>query len=246
MHSTASLFTAELTAILYAVIKSKSFHESRITIITDSKSSIQTVMSMQPRNPLVSEIQAQCHSNQKTYHFCWVPSHVDITGNERADKLARDATKSNVRMNDRLLRIDCKAAIKRKYREEWRNRWSNTANNKLRNITDNLSPLPNSRCSNRKWERVLTRLRIGHSRITHDHLLSGTSNGEPPTCEECPDGVPLTIEHLLTSCPAFNNARRQAFQRAVVTIPLLLNEGNTSPTGPLARYLTVTGLMDKI
>ena len=128
----------------------------------------------------------------------------------------------------------------------WTERWRNSTGNKLRNITEDLSPLPNSSCSNRKWERVLARLRIGHSKITHNYLLSGDRNGESPTCEECQEGAALTIEHLLMVCPAFNTARRLAFRRTNLTMSYILKEGDTSPTGPLATFLSNTGLINLI
>ena len=246
MHHTASVFTAELTAMLCAVIKSRAFSEKSVTIISDSKSSIQAIASLQSKNPLAIEIRTQCYETDKTFHFCWVPSHVDIRGNEHADKLAKDATKYNVRMSDQLLQADCKTVVRRKFKDLWTQRWISCTGNKLRGITDSLSPLPNSSCSNRKWERVLARLRIGHSRLTHNYLLSGGSNAEAPTCEECPDGAALTIEHMLRVCSAYNNARRQAFRRTAPSMTYILKDCDTSLSGPLAKFLTDTGLINRI
>ena len=49
---------------------------------------------------------------------------------------------------------------------------------------------------------IITRLRIGHSFITHSHLLN---NSPPPICPHC--NVSHSIEHIIISCPHFNCVR---------------------------------------
>ena len=58
----------------------------------------------------------------------------------------------------------------------------------------------------RKWEVIMCRLRIGHSRLTHGHLMSGEHQ---PYCDDCL--VPLTIKHLLIECPSHQELREQHF-----------------------------------
>ena len=62
-------------------------------IITDSLSSLQALKSQKLNNPIVSNILHMCHylSGHKDIVFCWVPSHIGIQGNERADVLAKAA-----------------------------------------------------------------------------------------------------------------------------------------------------------
>ena len=70
---------------------------------------------------------------------------------------------------------------------------------------------------------VLARLRIGHSRLTHGHLMEGR---EQPYCEECI--VPLTVYHIVTDCPEYWAIsehfvqRRNAFRVDGVVNPLTL------------------------
>ncbi|KAL1453802.1 hypothetical protein WDU94_010115, partial [Cyamophila willieti] len=45
-------------------------------------------------------------------------------------------------------------------------------------------------------EVVLTRLRFGHTRVTHSHLFKGLP---PPVCQS--DYEFVTIEHILMKCP---------------------------------------------
>ena len=48
-------------------------------------------------------------------------------------------------------------------------------------------------------EVVLTRLRIGHTRLTHTHLINHLLSSSPP-CPHCSTDV-LTVEHIF-SCPS--------------------------------------------
>ena len=56
--------------------------------------------------------------------------------------------------------------------------------------------LPNTVRENRQWERCLTRLRIGHIKLTHGPYMS---REQPPTCEDCGEDTPITIKHILGS-----------------------------------------------
>ena len=55
----------------------------------------------------------------------------------------------------------------------------------------------------RPQQVIITRMRIGHSKLTHQYLLSNLS---PPTCEECNEQ--LTIRHLLVTCKKLSQERR--------------------------------------
>ena len=47
----------------------------------------------------------------------------------------------------------------------------------------------------RKEDVILTRLRIGHTRLTHRHYLA---NEDAPECIPC--DRPLTVKHILIQC----------------------------------------------
>ena len=246
MQDGTSIYTAELTAIHAAVLASSTADEDNVVIFSDSKSSIQALLSSIYRNQLISDIHKACQESPKQYQLCWVPSHVGITGNEQADKLAGRATKNDYCMANPLLRNDAISRVKMKAKQIWQQRWNESPiRNKLREITSDLSPLPNTSCSSRLWERTLTRLRIGHTRLTHGYLMTGgTPRPSPPECEECGDGSSLTVKHILTECVAYRTARLAAFRRNDLSMELILKEGDTSPTGPLAQFILSTGLIN--
>ena len=104
MNDASSIFSAELHAILGALNAGIQKGASRMTVFTDSKSSIQAVMKPYHRNPTVIKIQKTVHQTSSKLHMCWIPSHVGINGNETADSLANNATTSTTRWKNKLTR----------------------------------------------------------------------------------------------------------------------------------------------
>ncbi|GFX63664.1 putative RNA-directed DNA polymerase from transposon BS [Trichonephila clavipes] len=65
----------------------------------------------------------------------------------------------------------------------------------------------------RRTDVKLTRLRIGHTRLTHRHLLFGERAPECPSCD-----VSYTVHHILLDCPVFNTHRMTLFYKSVLTL----------------------------
>ena len=55
-----------------------------------------------------------------------------------------------------------------------------------------------------RLQTALARLRIGHTRLIHSHLMSGEYQ---PFCDDCL--VPLTVRHLLVECPSLVELRQR-------------------------------------
>ena len=109
-------------------------------------------------------------------------------------------------------------AIKASFKQLWLHQWSNTEGNKLRYIKNSVSPWQSSINTNRKISVTLIRLRIGHTQLTHGHLMSQSPR---PTCSFCLD-APVSVRHIFIDCPALNNHRIRCF-------PLLLQNNETDP-----------------
>ena len=89
-----SIFTAEVEAIDKALAYVNVFSMKKFVIVSDSMSVLQAIESQESTNPLVNRVLQTCPeilSNGKFITFCWIPSHRDITGNEHADRAAKDA-----------------------------------------------------------------------------------------------------------------------------------------------------------
>ena len=81
-------------------------------------------------------------------------------------------------------------------------RWDLQIHNKLHKINPEVKK-HYSGLRNRRSNCVLTRLRIGHTRLTHSYLMEGK---DPPKCQFCPN-QDLTVEHILIFCSHFTGLR---------------------------------------
>ena len=127
-------------------------------------------------------------------------------GNEIADKEAKAACISDRIDLPQMLHKDFYGSIKSYTRQKWQDRWASPllANNKkYKKIRENVKPWSSSFNANRKVEVVLSRLRIGHTFLTHKFLLEG---GSAPECARC-DEI-LSVEHILVHCQQYNALRR--------------------------------------
>ena len=147
-------------------------------------------------NPIVATLLEKlsriCETKQVS--FCWVPSHVGISGNERADKAAKAALSGDV-LPFKVPYTDFKPDIHNCIKTSWQNSWNNDVNNKLHVIKPTLGEwLPVYR-DIRREEVVITRLRIGHTRLTHSYLLNKEI---APECIPC--YAPLSVAHIFVQC----------------------------------------------
>ncbi|GFT90288.1 RNase H domain-containing protein [Trichonephila clavipes] len=78
--------------------------------------------------------------------------------------------------------------------------WSQQLDNKLHSVKPVIGAWPVMPL--RRTDVKLTRLRIGHTRFTHRHLLFGERAPECPSCH-----VSYTVHHILIDCPVFNHHR---------------------------------------
>ena len=88
------MYTSELYAIKYALEAVSSHRLKDIIIYSDSRSALEAIKAYHPENNLVSLIQLSIHKLIKkriSVTLCWVPGHVGLQGNEKADKAAKEA-----------------------------------------------------------------------------------------------------------------------------------------------------------
>ncbi|GFS27057.1 RNA-directed DNA polymerase from transposon X-element [Elysia marginata] len=106
---------------------------------------------------------------------------------------------------------DLKLKVNIHLEQLWQTDWDTDVDNKLHEIRPN----PKERLvfderMSRKQETVVSRLRIGHSWITHEYLLKGE---QQPYCTDCE--CPITVKHILVECADFLLSRQKIIRRLI-------------------------------
>ena len=155
----------------------------KLVIFGDSKSALQALLSKWDYL-IVQTIMiflVFIHTIHKTVISCWLPSRMRISGNERADSaeiavLQKDVSECLISYTDAY------QYISQYVRDLWQREWGMAVNNKLHATNPLIGEQPSVYRSVRRDEVVLSRLKLGHSYLTHSYLLKG----EPPTeCVTC-------------------------------------------------------------
>ena len=181
----------------------------KFIIFSDSLSSLQALQGNDIENPflmrLIDEYEVLNVEYRKTVILCWIPSHIGIPGNEAADRAAKAALELPVTEMP-IHYADFKTRIKDHIDLLWQQRWDQQIHNKLHGLKPDLKGARPSVCANRREEIVLSRLRIGHTYLTHIHLLKRENQ---PECVGCQ--CPLTVKHILIECADFLQTREKYY-----------------------------------
>ena len=233
-----SVFSSELAAINKALCFIEVSNDASHLILSDSLSSLLALGRFYNDNPLIQDILKRLNSLKlagKSIRFCWIPSHVGITGNELADAAARRAASAACTRRLPLPARDFYPAVRSFALSKWQRGWDAQSTNKLREIKPILRPWPSSSCRCRRDEVALCRLRIGHTYGTHKYLLCGEDRPECTLCRE-----PLTVAHVLLKCPRHSRSRRRhlGYITPDVNLRHLLGDDSTwIRTGSLFTYI---------
>ncbi|KAL9706254.1 hypothetical protein quinque_009772 [Culex quinquefasciatus] len=128
-----------------------------------------------------------------------------IRCNEKADEEAKQSLNDR-NIWDRSVEFkEFRTVIKKRTVWRWNAEWSRKVGNKLREVKNSVLPYRDVFVGSRKEDVILTRLRIGHTLLTHQYLLEKDS---APRCTRC--NLALTVKHILAECPEFEEQRRRA------------------------------------
>ena len=128
----------------------------------------------------------------------WIPSHCGVGSNEEADRLSKMESKLEQFAHPKSY-IEAKAILRNNFRTEWRQRLD------IGTEEDSIHQL------DRAAQFTMFRLRTGHCQLlSHLHRLNISHS------DECPCGTgPQTPNHILQSCPTFDDLKRQTWPSPV-------------------------------
>jgi len=217
-----NVYTAELAALQLAIESLRDKHE-RIEwrIFTDSQSAIKAINKphRQSGQAIIKEF-LDCVDDINDQHphlhikIIWIPGHVEIDGNERADEEAKKAAlhpSTSQPYNHRPLKSARTRAIKEAAKKQWDKEWNeNTKTAKaLRRITKRKGAKTGPKLYNeipgRDTVAKIVQLRTGHCGLNHYLHRFGKRNS--PYCE-CGMGKE-TVEHYLLECRRFKQQRKK-------------------------------------
>jgi ribonuclease HI len=226
----SNVYAAELVAMnlaLQIVMKAKQDPATRYrpevtTIFSDSQAALKAIQNPGNRSGqhLVYGVRARVQGATRQgiqVKFQWVPAHIGIEGNEKADQLAKQATgwreqgqpkppatpwEFTIRLVAALNREE-KEMVKREWAEQWRITKSGQT---LRALVPEITKktleiykgLPKAACA------VLAQARTG--KIALKAYLHAINRAED---NRCGCGQVQTVAHILLTCPDHGDLRRQ-------------------------------------
>ena len=215
----SSIFTAEMEAIKKTLqsIKLSTNKNRKYVIFCDSKSVLESINNQETKNPIMITILDTLQELKKKrfiIKFCWIPSHIGIQGNEKADQFAKAGLRLRNEPNHyKIPYTDYIPKVKTYIRNLWQNRWDHKHNRvrpiKLHNIIPSIKPFYIYNVS-RKDEVIIHRLRIGHTRLTHKYLMEDPLKRVPP-CNYC-YGPDISVHHIMIECPHFDLIRSRYYR----------------------------------
>ena len=247
LHSETSVFSAELHAIFLALQLIRQYNIQHACICSDSKSAVQSLM----------HINATDHAHLNILHlhedlvdagievqFLWLPGHSGISGNERADHYAKQALAlpniSATPFNPNSIRRSIKYYCHHFQQLSWD---TDGVGTHLHRIKPHLGSWSSSTRQSCREEKVLTRLRIGHTYFTHSFIFERRPR---PDCARC--RTVLTIEHIVLHCPIYRSERKplQDYCRAhgvPFALSVVLGDEHPVLLNSLFTFLTASDLL---
>ena len=231
----------------------------QVTIFTDNQAAIQSTV--RPRNQSgqvilreISQLVDVLHSRGIHVTLRWIPAHVGVAGNERADLLAKQATGWSPRdqpgvRGQRLawmpqLMSACKRTISEHVRTIWESQWPRKAvgaryrsqhgsllNRKTPQLYQSLDKAQSS---------VLIQMRT--EKIGLNSYLYRIKRADDSWCP-CRNGY-HTVTHIIGECQLFWRQRKAIFGHRVLTDPLLTISSSKLITKAVTLMLA-TGHLDQ-
>ncbi|CAK1577839.1 unnamed protein product [Parnassius mnemosyne] len=209
LESYCSVYQAELIAILKAIKFVIAKKISQANILSDSRSAITTICNPSALNPIAAEINSELNILEKrngVINFYWIKAHCGLTGNERADELAKyAAAHKKQRPAYDLFPLSYAKYLTRSHTLlNWQHKYeeastSETTRTFFPSITMAYKILRNISLTN-----IITQLLTGHG--GNKAYLYRFKLAPSPHCT-CDNSSYQTLEHIILDCPRFGKKR---------------------------------------
>jgi len=200
----STIYAAELTAIIETVLwilNSECYNNCKFAIFCDSLSVLTSIKRSycQSRPTLLNDLLyhiSKLSSNQ--IRFIWIPSHIDLSGNDRADTLAKEAlTIDQINSINYLELQEIYTLIKLYIINKWQIEYSNDSRG---HFYKSMCPIVSTDIKYlepyRHKEVQISRLRLGVANTNQRlFIIKRHDDGLCNTCK-----VKETIHHLLLDC----------------------------------------------
>lgn len=241
-----SVFSGEALAILEATLFVLTHNIKKSIIFTDSKSSLQALVSncfkskfISPLILKIKEALFKCSAKQLDVILVWIPGHCGISGNEQVDTWAKEAV-SNGSLIRSVYACDTLPLATRDSAKQWQSRYDETSRTKGR-LYKSVQPLipPKPWFFNNKYrlydKRVISticRLRIGHT--CTPVFLNKIHVRDSSICECGIDEG--TTDHIFFNCPKYPTSLYDVLPPKIPR-PLNFQYLMTLPVSQYLKYL---------
>ena len=194
-------YRAEAYALLTAAqtLNQEERLPTNTVFLTDCQSILQSLQSPGGEQ-IFSNIRQELSllKNKTSVTLQWIPSHCGVGGNEEADRLSKMGSKLEQSAQP-MSYSEAKTILRNNFRTEWQQRLD------IETEEDSIHQL------DRAAQVTIFRLRTGHCQLlSHLHRLKISHS------YECPCGTgPQTPNHILQSCPTFDDLRRETWPSPV-------------------------------
>jgi len=138
----------------------------------------------------------------------WIPSHIGVTGNERADTLANEGSKQDQKEVQITFKA-AKACIKKTMEDQWERRFKAKGGFYL-----DIKKSEEEKYMTRRDRTTLAQLRTGHSNLAKAYRFR-IGLADDGNCNLCK--IEETVDHIIKICPKYTSARLHAFGTANFT-----------------------------
>ena len=207
-----SIYGVELVGILLAMRWVEGSEERDNLICCDSAGALMSIRNgvgkyHQEVLEEILDVNDRVFRQGRVVSFLWVPAHVGIVGNEKADRAAKEASRrEQVEFSVRLSRAEGKSIVWKEIGRKWQDEWDRERKGRhLYRVQKKVGGVHNMGGSRRE-QVVMSRIRIGHSCLNEGLRVMGKHASGLCGC-----GGVESVEHVVCECVRYENERRRMF-----------------------------------